>query len=481
MRTQVRFMTALCVVLTMSLNTCLSYAVTADSPPKPNIVFLLADDFGVKDLGCYGSTFFETPNLDRLAAEGVRFTNAYSSHPVCGPSRTAIMSGMSPARLGLVGIGGSIAKVEKSWPEVLKEQGYTNQFIGKWHMGGAASVTQRGFDFNIAGHGTGQPSDYYYPYKSARTRSQNVPDMEDGKPGDYLTDKLTDKALKFLDDHHQKPFLLYFSFYQVHKPAVANVQGREDLVEYFEKKLATWEPASGPMTRKISNGPGEIDESLVQTNVGYAAQVKCMDENIGRVLDKLESLGVADNTIVMFTADQGSMCTSKRMVSSQAPYRMGKGFVHEGGIRAPFIVKWPGQATPGTTNDSVTLNTDIYPTVLDLLGLPLRPRQHVDGVSMKAALLGKQIPFSRTFRWAYPSSHGLGHEPSVSVRKGDYKLIYWFKAGIRELYNVVEDPGEMRNLVAVMPERTEELFAELIAPDYMRRIVGKASRSDVQP
>jgi len=450
----------------------MSLAETNNTPQPPNIVFLLADDLGIKDLGCYGSTFFETPNLDRLAAQGVRFTNAYSSHPVCGPSRTAIMSGMIPARLGLVGIGGSIAKVKKSWPEVLKEQGYINQFIGKWHMGGASSVTQRGFDFNIAGHGTGQPSDYYYPYKYAKTRSQNVPDMADGKPGDYLTDKLTDKALRFLDEHHKAPFLLYFSFYQVHKPAVANVQGRKDLVEYFEQKLKALEPPSGPATRKISNGPGEIDECLVQRNAGFAAQIKCMDENIGRVLDKLESLGVADNTIVVFTADQGSMCTSGRMVSSQAPYRMGKGFMHEGGIRAPFIVKWPGQARPGTTNDSVTLNTDIYPTVLDILGLPLRPQQHVDGISMKPALLGRRIPFTRTFRWAYPSSHGLGHKPSVSIRKADYKLIYWFKAGIRELYNVKDDVGEMTNLVSSMPEKAEELFVELIAPDYMRKIVG---------
>jgi len=151
---------------------------------------------------------------------------------------------------------------------------------------------------------------------------------------------------------------------------------------------------------------------------------------------------------------------------------MGKGFMHEGGIRAPFIVKWPGQAKAGTTNDSVTLNTDIYPTLLDILGLPLRPQQHVDGISMKPALLGRRIPFNRTFRWAYPSSHGLGHKPSVSIRKGDYKLIYWFKSDIRELYNVKNDVGEMTDLASSMPEKTRELFIELISPDYMRKIVG---------
>jgi len=219
---------------------------------------------------------------------------------------------------------------------------------------------------------------------------------------------------------------------------------------------------------EIERGVSKVTEALNQRNPEFASQVAAMDENVGRLMQKLEDLGVANETIVIFTSDQGSMCTSRRMVSSQKPYSMGKSFLYEGGIRAPLVVKWPGQIEASSTNETVTLNTDLYPTVLDILDLPLRPEQHKDGISLKPALKGDHIPFDRVFRWAYPPRHALGHVTSTAIRKGNYKLIYWYRHGGKtELYNVVEDVGESRDLSEGMPEKREAMLSELNEPDYM--------------
>jgi arylsulfatase A-like enzyme len=437
---------------------------------RPNIVFFLLDDFGVKDLGCYGSTFHESPNVDRLAARGMRFTNAYASHPVCGPSRTAIMSGRYPGRLGVTNIDGKIEGAGVPWPQVLKDAGYATGFIGKWHMGDRESVIQSGFDSNVAGCEKGQPSDYYYPYKCKEHPGCDVPDMEDGKPGDYLTDKLTDKALNFIENNHEQPFLCYISYYQTHKPAIAPTQGKKEHVAHFKEKLSNMPEPEGPTTRVEVHGEAETVECLVQRNPEFAGQIKAVDDNVGRVLDRLEQLGIDDNTIVIFTSDQGSVCTSEEyMVSTQKPYRLGKAWMFDGGLRVPFLVRWPGEVTPGSVNNALTINTDIYPTILEVAGLPLKPEQHLDGVSIRDALTEDAKLPERPLIWVYDHDHNeLGHKASVAIRKGNHKLIYWLANGHTELYDLEADVAEAHDLSQREPALVASLIEELKQVDFMQ-------------
>ncbi len=460
--------------LTTAVCSFCTVATMAGNAPRPNIVFCLLDDLGVRDLGCYGSTFHETPRIDRLAQEGMRFTNAYASHPVCGPSRTGIISGRFPARMGVTHVGGRVSAAGLPWPKALQNAGYATCFVGKWHMGGAQSILNSGFDINIAGNNNGQPSDYYYPYKfhkDGRSYGQDVPGMEDGKPGDYLTDKLTDKALGFIESNNARPFLLYFSYYQTHKPRVAPAQGKKEHVSYFKTKLDAMPDPEAPTTREVVHGASRTTECLVQRNPEFAGQIKAVDDSVGRLLDKLDELGIAENTIVIFTSDQGSVCSRKDlMVSTQQPYRLGKSWLFEGGVRVPFIVRWPENAKAGVTNDSVTVNTDIYPTILELAGLPLNPKQHPDGVSLAPTLKsGATMPFERAFHWVYDINHALGHRASIGIRRGDYKLIYWLKDGHTELYNVITDIGEDHDLSKEHPETVDTLLKELKQTEYVWR------------
>ncbi|WDI43741.1 sulfatase [Bremerella sp. P1] len=428
----------------------------AAKPGQPNIVFLLVDDLGIKDLSCYGSEFHESPNIDQLASQGICFTNAYASHPTCGPSRTGIVTGKFPARMNLLTNTGAVRNGEMLWPKVLQQHGYATYFLGKWHMGNANSVFDNGFDVNIAGCGVGQPSDYYFPYKSD-IKKCDVPDMEDGKPGDYLTDALTDKALKLLDGNGDKPFLLYFSYFNVHKPAISNAQGKKEHVESFNRKLESM-PQVDLTLKEVVRGGHKVQSVPAQRNPEFAGQIKALDDSVGRIMQKLDELGIADNTIVVLTSDQGSMCTSRKGVSTAAPYRFGKGFLFEGGIRVPLIVKWPGHMTPGTTNPTVTINTDIYPTMMDILGLPKRNQQHMDGISIVETFEGTTMRFNRTFYWAFPQNHALGHRPSLAIRRGPYKLIYWPENGVTELYDVESDISESVDL----SRQKSELAAELL-------------------
>ncbi|VGO18026.1 sulfatase [Pontiella sulfatireligans] len=433
---------------------------------RPNVVFFLVDDLGMMDLACYGSDFHETPNIDRLAKEGVQFANAYASHAVCGPSRSAIMTGRFPARLGCTSVGGSVAG-NVIWPKVFKDAGYTTYFTGKWHMGSAESVQSNGFDYNVAGHSKGQPGDYYFPYKGVPSVF-DVPGLEDGKDGDFLTDVLTDKALHFLDQHGDESFLLYFSYYNVHKPAGElgakgnrRAQGKKEHVDYFKQKLATL-PDPEQKFAEETHGNQTVWMATNQRNAEFAAQIKSVDESVGRVMDKLQELGVADRTVVVFTSDQGSMGTTKGLaVSSALPYRFGKSFNYEGGLRVPLLIKWPGCAAAGSVNETVTVNTDFYPTMLEGLGLDSMPEQHLDGQSILPAIKGALMPLDRTLYWAYPNKHGLGHKPSVAARQGPYKLIYWMADGHAELYNVEKDPAECINLTSSHPEVAARLMTAL--------------------
>ena len=447
----------------MKVSICLALSVFSFALPgvaadkadkKPNFVFFLVDDLGWGDLGCYGSKFHETPNLDRLAADGMRFTNAYSACTVCSPSRAAILTGRYPGRLHLTDwIAGHGRKNPKllipKWnkrmglelttlPEALKEAGYRSQFVGKWHLmpNGQADFKEHypeshGFDINVGGREWGQPKGpgkYFSPF--------GMPNLDDGKKGDYLTGRLTDAAVEFIGESKDKPFLLYFSYYTVHGPIMA----KPELLKKYKAKATGFENTN--------------NENM---NPAYAGMVQSLDESVGRVMAKLEEAGVADNTVVIFTADNGG-----DSVLSSGGLRGRKALAYEGGTREPAIVKWPGKVKPGTICDVPVIGTDFYPTMLEMADLPPRPEAHLDGVSVKPLLTGEAKDLGRdALFWHYPHYHRT--TPYGAIRHGDWKLIEFFEDGNAELYDLKTDPAESTDLAGEKPEKTKELLEALRA------------------
>ncbi len=459
----------------------------------PNFVFVLVDDLGWRDLGCYGSTFHDTPNLDRLATGGVRFTNAYAACPVCSPTRASIMTGKYPARIQLTDwIPGrqnweemhrymkvlppkfehQMALEEVTLAEALKEGGYRTGFAGKWHMGQTEEFwpEHQGFDVNKGGWRAGAP--YYRQYDaesdtwsgdSGFVSPYKNPRLEDGPEGEYLTDRLADEAVRFIRENQGDPFLMYLSFYTVHNP----LHGKRALVEKYKAKalrqgvdqVASFVTGLPWMERP---DPGLWRERVIQSNAEYAAMVESMDENVGRVLDTLDELGIADNTVVFFMADNGGLTTSEGSPTSNLPLRAGKGWLYEGGIREPMMVRWPGVARPGTVCDVPVTSTDFYPTMLEMAGLPARPEQHADGESLAPLLRGGRLDREAIY-WHYPHYSNQGERPGGAVRSGDFKLIEYYEDMRVELYNLAEDVGETRDLAGAMPQKVEELRADLHA------------------
>ena len=429
----------------------------------PNIVFILADDLGQRDLACYGSTFYETPNVDALAAHGVRFTDAYSACNVCSPTRAAILTGEYPARLHLTDwlpgrkdspaqklnrpiILDHLPKGEVTLAQALKDGGYATAFFGKWHLGGPAFYPDKfGFDLNIGGCEKGHPPSYFSPY--------DIPTLPDGPKGEYLTDRLTTEACNFIESHKDKPFIVYLSHYAVHNPQ----QARPELIAHFKSKAASAPSAGGPpefaqdLGRKVR---------MVQNQPVYAANIASLDESVGRVTAKLKALGLENDTVVLFTSDNGGLSTSEGTPTSNAPLRMGKGWNYEGGIREPLIIRWPGVTKPGTACDQPTISTDFYPTFLDIAGLPQRPPQHVDGVSITPLLKGGTLP-ERPLFWHYPHYSNQGGPPGGAIRLGDLKLIEHFEDGRTELYDLRADPGERHDLSRDKLEQTTDLLKRL--------------------
>jgi arylsulfatase A-like enzyme len=424
----------------------------------PNVIFILMDDLGWTDLTCYGSSFYETPNLDRLAARGMRFTSAYAACNVCSPTRASIMTGKYPARLGLTDwIPGRAdnpqQKLKRPVPadrlpleevtlgEAFKQAGYTTAFIGKWHLGPEGFYPQdQGFELSIAANNRGSPPSYFPPY--------NLPNLSDGPKEEYLTDRLTTEAVKFIEQAKDKPFLLYFSHYAVHNPQ----QAKPALVEKYTRKLASRPPASGPEFKP----EGANQARQIQNRPVYAAMVESMDDSIGRISAQLAALGLEGNTVIVFTSDNGGLSTSEGLPTSNLPLRAGKGWHYEGGVRDPLIVVWPGVTKPGSVNDAPVISTDYYPTLLEIAGLPARPQQHRDGVSFASLLKGGTRP-DRALFWHYPHYSNQGGRPGSAVRLGSYKLIEWFEDMRVELFDVKADIGEQRDLAASMPAKAAEL------------------------
>jgi len=434
----------------------------AKPPARPNLVFILADDLGWADLGCCGSTFYETPHLDQLAAKGMRFTDAYAACSVCSPTRASILTGKYPARLRLTDwlpgralrpdqklkrpdISDHLPIEEITLAEALQDGGYRTGFIGKWHLGGTNYFPEnQGFDLNVGGCQRGSPPSYFSPYR--------IPTLTDGPKGEYLTDRLTDEALKFIDNTGGKPFLLYLSHYAVHNPQ----QAKAIMVAKYRAKAARLPPPTGP--EFLPEGKNRARQ--IQNQPIYAAMVQSVDESVGRVMQKLADLGMERNTIFIFTSDNGGLSTAEGFPTANVPLRGGKGWHYEGGVREPLIVRWPGVTKPGSTCHAPMISTDYYPTLLEIAGLPLRPQQHVDGVSLVPLLKGGAQPECPLF-WHYPHYSNQGGGPGGAVRVGNYKLVEWFEDMRVELFNLKDDLGEHRDLSAAMPERAAALRKQL--------------------
>ncbi len=436
---------------------------------KPNIIFILIDDMGWKDLGCYGSTFYETPNIDKLATEGMSFTNAYSTCPVCSPARASILTGKYPARIGLTNYIGGRSKgklidapfidhlplSEKSIAKVLKENGYNTWHVGKWHLGEEQYYpAKHGFDVNIGGGHWGLSfKGYFNPW--------NIPtiDDNDAPEGTYLTDYLTDKGIELITSKNEKPFFLNMWYYSVHIPIMA----KPEKIEYFRKKK---ERLGLDKIYPFEDGdhfPTERKKDLVirrrklQSSANYAAMVHSVDENVGRILKAIEESRESENTIVFFTSDNGGLATAEGSPTSNSPLSEGKGWMYEGGVRDPLIVKWSGQIKENSTCEIPINFNDFYPTFLELAGIDLMPEQHQDGDSILPLLKGEKTMYDRSLFWHYPHYGNQGGTPGSSIRKGDYKLIEFFEDDHVELYNLRNDIEEKNEISRKFPEITENL------------------------
>jgi arylsulfatase A-like enzyme len=430
----------------------------ADAPARrpPNIIFIMADDLGWTDLACQGSKFYETPNIDRLAKEGMRFTNGYTCGPNCQPTRAALMSGQYVPRTGVYTVGATdrfdtsrrpLVPVENvtqlprdkvTVAEAMKAAGYTNALFGKWHLGNNLfGPDHQGFDETLVSMGQ--------HFNFATKPPVQVPAET------YLADYLTDRALAFMEKNKDKPFFLCLHHFAVHSPH----QAKKELIERFKNKPAV---------------AGHRDPT-------YAAMIASVDESVGRVMKKLDELKLADNTLVIFTSDNGGVggyveagVKANEGITNNAPLRGGKGMLYEGGVRVPWIARWPGRIKPGTTCDEPILSVDLYPTLLDLAGGKAPSNYPLDGVSFTKLLFsdGTAKLDPRAIYWHFPGYLGSGKDvwrttPVGSIRLGDWKLLEFLEDGRLELYNLREDVGEKKNLASAMPDKVKELHAKMKA------------------
>ncbi|MBE7498605.1 MAG: sulfatase [Verrucomicrobiaceae bacterium] len=417
-----------------------------------NVVLILADDLGWSDLSCYGSDFYETPHLDRLAREGMRFTQNYAACTVCSPTRSALMTGKYPARTHITDwIPGRMPENPKllvpEWTrhlpleevtlaEVFKAAGYSTASIGKWHLGENEHVPERqGFDVNIAGTNAGSPPSFIAPW--------GIPTLSEGNPGDHLTDRLGEEAARHIERVKDRPFFLYLPHFAVHTP----IQPRPDLLAKYEQKLK----------------PG-----LTHSNAAYAALLEGLDSAVGRVLDKLDALGLAERTIVIFTSDNGGRVPTTVNIG----LRVGKGSAYEGGLRVPLIVRWPGVTKPGSISDKPTITMDLVPTLIEMTGV--RPPASFsstggigrDGLSLVPLLRGSGTIQRDELFWHYPHHQHYqlgGSMPFGAVRSGGFKLIEFYNDSHVELYDLKADAGEQHDLASELPDKARHLLDRLRA------------------
>lgn len=437
---------------------------------RPNIVLILADDLGWADLSAYGSSFYRTPNIDRLAARGIKFTDAYAASPVCSPSRAALLTGKHPARLHLTdwlpgrenmpnqkllhpAIKQQLPLGDVTIAEALKRFGYKTASIGKWHLGGKGfSPENQGFDLNIAGDDSGVPASYFFPF---RNKERSMPRLEQGQAGEYLTDRLTTEAEKFIEQNKAAPFFLYLSHYAVHIPMKAKPEIIRKYQDSLSAAAATTAPAAAARTTQNNS---------VQNNAVYAAMIESLDDSVGRIMRKLEELNLIDNTLVIFTSDNGGLTVKEGAntpATSNAPLRDGKGFLYEGGIRVPLIVYRRGMIKPKSISRLPVSQIDLAATMLEVAGVNIPRPMKADGNSLVPLLKGTSFARREALFWHYPHYSNQGGKPSGAIRAGDYKLIEFFEDNHVELYNLRDDAGERYNLAAKMPEKVAPLRSKL--------------------
>lgn len=439
-------------------------AFAADRPP--NIVFILVDDLGWTDLGCYGSSFYDTPNVDQLADSGLRFTNAYAACPVCSPTRASIMTGKYPARLATTDYFGApqpdkwtretamlpasyedrLPLEETTLPEMLKQKNYATFFAGKWHLGPEGFWPEdQGFDVNRGGITRGGPyggKKYFSPYGNPR--------LTDGPDGEHLPDRLASETVAFMKDHRDEPFLAYLSFYSVHTPLMS----RKDL------RLKYRQRATELPEQEIWGMEGDSKLRVVQEYATYAGMVEAMDQAVGKVLDGLEELGLAENTVVIFTSDNGGLSTSEGHPTSNLPLRAGKGWLYEGGIREPLIIRWPGITKAGSMTAQTVSSVDYYPTIAAMTEIDVPTR---DGVDLTRFLRTQTALVERPLFWHYPHYGNQGGSPGSAIRLGDWKLIEFFEDDRVELYNLKTDVGEQQEVGDEHTDIRDDLLKQLRA------------------
>lgn len=428
-----------------------------DSLKAPNVLFILIDDMGATDLACYGNQYHETPNIDKIAQQGLIFSDAYAACPVSSPTRASILTGRYPAEIGLTDwIPGRQASIglekdkklkvpkfnhhlpltEITVAEALKKQNYRTASIGKWHLGGEGFLPQdQGFDINIGGTHAGMPPSFYYPY---RHNDWQRPDLKElAKPKQYLPDMLTDHAIDFISQNKEKPFFLYMAYYLVHIP----IEGRKDLIDKY--------------TQKAQNL-----KDTTHNNPHYAAMIEALDDNVGRLLQTLDSLQIADNTLIIFFSDNGGLATRegpRTPATNNKPYRAGKGHLYEGGIREPLLMRWPAVIKAGQRSDMPVSSVDFFPTIAEATNAEAK---HVSGISLMPLLKGENMERSAIY-WHYPHYSNQGGKPGAAIREGDYKLIRWFENDSLELYNLKTDLAETQNLVENHSDKAQTLNKKL--------------------
>ena len=453
------------------------------SAAKPNIVFILADDLGLMDIGVEGSTYYETPNIDSLANSGMRFTQGYATCQVCSPSRASIMTGKFPARHGITDwIGAAetwnwnrngrvlpaeyehnLSHDDTTIAEALRNAGYATFFAGKWHLGSEGSHPEdHGFDINKGGFLAGSPrGGFFSPYKN--------PKLKDGPKGESLPIRLANETASFIATSKEQPFFAFLSFYSVHGP----IQTSQPLWKKYRDKAANQNGNLQQTSRFV------IDRTLpvrqVQDCPIYAGMMESMDDAVGIVLQSLEKHGLADNTIVIFTSDNGGVSSGDAFSTSNLPLRGGKGRQWEGGIREPFYIRAPGVASPGSKCSTPVTGADFYPTLLELAGLKLNPKQHADAQSLVPLLQGQDIE-ERPLYWHYPHYGNQGGEPSSIVRAGAWKLIHYWDDDRDELYNLKDDPYEKTDVASEHGVRVKALHQQLVG--YLASVKAKIPARD---
>ena len=470
---------------------------------KPsNIVFFLVDDLGWKDLNCYGAELYETPNIDQLCADGMKFERAYTTAPICSPARASLMTGTHPMKQQMWNHLHILPpNVGKILPAYLKEQNYQTWHIGKWHLGKPEDKTlphEVGFDKNIAGTQAWEPGSFHWPYRFPKKTQKNIPpdsetfnSLKTGKVGEYITDRLTDEALKLIDQRDpSKPIFMNFWYYTVHNVYITKPlkQGKAELVDKYTQKIK--DMGIAPSFRLDPKTGKKLVTS--ENNPAYAAMIQSLDESVGRVVKKLKEIGEYENTLFIFLSDNGSTTDDVPC----APFNGGKNSTYEAGVRIPAIITWPGKVKAGSVSQEIISIADVFNTIMEVGGAKLPSNFEGDGISLMPILKGKKLNNDRQLVWYFPDSRehwGQRANAAIFDTKSGLKYIMYFNGDEDELYNINDDKEEMKNIFAQNPEKAQELKKALITqltetyatlpspPDKYKSMVEKRLKISNQP